>query len=223
MTRLLRVDLHLHTRASHDCLSDPERVLERARRVGLDRIAVTDHNRISGALGMRELDAERVIVGEEIKTAEGADVIGLFLTECVPKGVPAREACERIRGQGGVVYAPHPFDHKGLGERLLDELAGLIDVVEVHNARLWRRGLNQRASEWARARAKPVGAGSDAHTLREIGRGVIAIPPFKPERESFLAAIHRAQVETRARTTPFCHLWSRWAQVRKKLLPHPRS
>jgi predicted metal-dependent phosphoesterase TrpH len=115
--------MHLHTRASFDCLSEPHAVLERALECGLDLICVTDHNEITAAQGLREEFPDRVIVGEEVKTAEGVDIIGLFLTERIAKATPARETCEQIRAQGGLVYVPHPFaGGKGGDGRILQEI-----------------------------------------------------------------------------------------------------
>jgi predicted metal-dependent phosphoesterase TrpH len=215
--RTLRVDMHLHTCVSYDCLSRCEDVLAVARARGIDRLVVTDHNRIDGALRMQALDPARVIVGEEVKTAEGPDLIGIFLTEEIPRRTPAREACERIRAQGGVVYVPHPFDlRRSGGARLLDELADLVDVVEAHNARTWSRALNEKGEAWARAHGKLLGAGSDAHTPGEIGRGYVEVPFFEPNRESFLAALAAGTVGGRTYSSPAVSLFSTWAKVRKR-------
>jgi predicted metal-dependent phosphoesterase TrpH len=210
-----RVDMHCHTCVSFDCLSRPEDLVRTARARGLDRLVVTDHNEIRGALRLREMDPDLVIVGEEVKTRERVDVIGIFLDEVIPRGTPARETCERIHAQGGVVYIPHPFDtHRAGGGRLLEELAPWIDVVEAHNARSSRER-NLQAERWARERDLPVGAGSDAHTLREIGRGFAEVPPFDPERDSFLAALRRGRVAGRVVSSRLCHAWSTYAKVRK--------
>src|SRR5689334_6323857 len=106
---VLRVDLHSHTWYSGDSLTSPETLVRRARAAGLDRIAVTDHGAIEGAFAARGFDPELVIVGEEIRCGCGTDVIGLFLQELIPVGLSLRETASRIREQGGVVYAPHPF------------------------------------------------------------------------------------------------------------------
>jgi len=105
----LRVDLHTHTRWSPDAVTTPSELVERAAEVGLDRVAVTDHGEIDGALEARALDPGRVIVGEEIRCACGTELIGLFLEERIPMGLDAREVARRIADQGGVVYAPHPY------------------------------------------------------------------------------------------------------------------
>ncbi|MBA2245540.1 MAG: PHP domain-containing protein [Gemmatimonadetes bacterium] len=216
--RRLRLDMHIHTHVSFDSLNRPEEILRAARERGIDRLVITDHNELEGALRLREMDPERILIGEEVKTRERVDIIGIFLREVIPRGTPARETCQRIHEQGGVVYLPHPFDtHRAGGGRLVEELEEWIDVVEVHNARSWKRGLNERAEGWARGHGKLMGAGSDAHTIREIGRGFVELPPFEPTRESLLAALRSARIAGRTLSSPFCHLFSTYANLRKRL------
>ena len=215
----LRMDMHLHTRHSFDSLNSPERILLAARRRGIDRLVVTDHDRISGAREAHARDPERVLIGEEVRTREGYDLIGILLTELIPKRTPAREAAERILQQGGVVYVPHPFDARRSGAgRLLDEIADLVDVVEVHNSRCWSPATNARAERWAREHGKLQGAGSDAHTVAEIGAGFVEVPSFEPTREGLLQALRAGRVAGRARSSPVYSAASTYAKLRK-LLP----
>lgn len=215
---MLKVDMHLHTNRSFDCLSRPEAILAAARARGLDRLIITDHNEIEGARALHEMDPQRIIIGEEVKTREGFDVIGIFLQELIPRRTPARETCERIREQAGVVYLPHPFDgSRSGGEAALAALADLVDVVEVHNSRCWPARLNTLAAEWAAAHGKLAGAGSDAHTVGEIGRGFVEMPAFEPTRDSFLQALGRGRVAGTVQTSPVYRLASTWAKVRKRL------
>jgi len=217
-TRAVRLDLHLHTRGSWDCLSDPEAVLARALGLGYERIAITDHDRLGVALRMFELHPERVIPGEEVKTAEGVDVIGLYLHEEIPKGTPARETIERIRDQGGIPYLPHPYAAgKGGGGRLAEELAPLCDVVEGFNARLHDPELNARAEELARRHGKAIGAGSDAHTLGELGNAFVEVPLHPNRADALLAALRGPSRWGGAEASRLVHLASTWAKVRKKL------
>ncbi|HUF77071.1 MAG TPA: dephospho-CoA kinase [Longimicrobiales bacterium] len=214
----VRLDLHLHTRGSHDCLSDPEEVLRRALALGYARIAITDHDRLGVALRMSELHPDRIIAGEEVKTREGIDVIGLYLTQEIPKGTPARETIERIHGQGGIAYLPHPYaPGKGGGGRAADELAPLCDVVEVFNARLHDSVLNRRAEELAARHGKPRGAGSDAHTVREIGNAFVDVPPHANRPDALLRALAGAAGVGGTSASRLVHLASTWAKVRKKL------
>jgi predicted metal-dependent phosphoesterase TrpH len=213
--RSLRVDLHIHTRASHDCLSDYADVVATARARGLDRIAITDHNEIDGALRTRDLAPDLVIIGEEVKTAEGVDISGLFVTEKIPKGTPAAETVQAIREQGGFVYVPHPFaGGKGLGEDFMATIERWVDCVEIFNARIHKPALNEEARRWAEKRGLPGGAGSDAHTLREIGRGVIETPPFEGQ-QGFLESLRAGRVVGRS-SSPLVHLASTWAKIAGK-------
>jgi len=217
--RRLRVDMHCHTRASKDSLNPYEGIVPALDRAGIDRVVITDHDRLEGALRMHQAAPGRVIVGEEVRTREGPDLIGIFLTELIPKYTPLREAAERIRAQGGVVYVPHPFDtrRRGGGD-LIDSIADLVDVVEAHNARTFSPEVNQRGEAWARERGKLLGAGSDAHTLGEIGTAHVLVPPFEPNRESFLAALASAEIVRG--TSPFSvTIWSTYATLRKKIIP----
>jgi predicted metal-dependent phosphoesterase TrpH len=212
----IRIDMHLHTRGSFDCLSDPAAVLERARQRGLDRICVTDHNEIAQAVELKAAFPDIVIVGEEVRTAEGVDIIGLYLQERIPKGTPARATCERIREQGGVVYVPHPFaGGKGGGGRILGEIADLVDAVEGFNARIHSAALNERAAAWARERELPLGAGSDAHTLREVGRAWVELPAFEDTAQGLLAALPHGRVHG-VLSSYAVHLASTWAKLRKR-------
>jgi len=214
----VRVDLHLHTRGSHDCLSDPERVLERASALGYARIAITDHNHLGTALRMGRLHPDRVIPGEEVKTAEGVDVIGLYLSQEIPKGTPARETIAQIQEQGGLAYLPHPYaPGKGGGGRLAEELAPLCDVVETFNARLHDPALNRRAEELAERHRKPGGAGSDAHTLAEIGNASVVLAAHANRADALLRAL-RGRTEVGGSSAPrVVHLASTWAKVWKKI------
>lgn len=214
--RVWRVDLHLHTRASSDCLSAPSAVVRQAREIGLDRVAVTDHDEIEGALEAKALDPDLVIVGEEVRTAEGLDLIGLFLSEHIPRGGSFRDVAAEIRRQGGVVYVPHPFDsHRGTSEEFLAGVVDCIDAVEGFNARIHDRRLNDRARTWALGRGIPIGAGSDAHLLREIGRAVVVMPPFDGPA-AFRAALPDGRIEGRS-SSHLVHLGSTWAKMVKRM------
>lgn len=212
----LALDLHLHTAGSWDCMSEPRAVLERALALGFGRVAITDHDTLGVALRMAEEFPDRIIPGEEVKTAEGIDVIGLYLTDEIPKRTPARETVERVRAQGGVPYLPHPYaSGKGGGGKYAEELATLVDVVEVFNARLHPGRLNAPAEELARRHRRLRGAGSDAHTLGELGGARVTVP-FHPNRP---AALRRALAhgEVAGRTASnLVHLASTWAKVRKR-------
>jgi dephospho-CoA kinase len=217
----MRIDMHLHTAGSWDCLSDAERVLERALSLGYQRIAITDHNRVEVALRMAERHPDLIIPGEEVKTGEGIDVIGLYLSEEIPRGTPAQETITRIREQGGIPYLPHPYaGGKGGGGAYADVLGPLCDVIEVFNARLHSADQNERARALAARHGKLCGAGSDAHTVGEIGNAFVDLPEHANRPDALLAALASATTGGRE-ASRLVHLASTWAKVRRTLPGSP--
>lgn len=213
----VRMDMHMHTRRSSDSLSEPVAVVRAALSRGVHVVCITDHNRISAAQELKERFPENVIVGEEVKTAEKVDVIGLYVSELIPRGTPARETCARIKAQGGVVYVPHPYaPGKGGNGAILEVIEDLVDAVEGFNGRIHDPELNRRAVEWATARGKPLGAGSDAHTLFEVGRTYVELPPFDDTPAGLLAALREGTLHG-FYSSRLVHLASTWAKVRKAL------
>jgi predicted metal-dependent phosphoesterase TrpH len=215
-TKLISVDLHNHTHYSPDSILSPRRFVREARRRGLDVVAVTDHNTIRGALAVRELSEQPVIIGEEVKSADG-EILGLFLSAEVPKGLTASETIARIKQQGGVVGVPHPFDslRSALNEDIMLTLIGHIDFIEALNARMVFSGHNDKAREFATAHALPTTAGSDAHSPWEVGHCYVEMPPFEGPRD-FIAALRHGRLKGHL-STPFVHLISRYAHLRRAL------
>lgn len=192
----VRLDCHLHTVASGDAVTTLDELAERVAALRLDVVCITDHHVISAAQAAVERGiGARVIVGEEVRTPDG-DVIGLFLTERVPYVLPLAQAAGRIRAQGGLVYAPHPFDagRSSLGDALAPLCAsGLVDVVEAVNAKIADPALNQRAAGLAARFFLPGGAGSDAHDPGGLGAAYAELPDFDGPA-SFLDALHQARL-----------------------------
>ena len=192
----VRVDLHSHTMWSGDSTTMPDELATSIVESGIDVLCITDHNAIAGAVELADRLPCRVVVGEELRTAAG-EVIGLFLTERVPSGVGYVEAARAIRGQGGLVYVPHPFDpmRRNLSEPALRELAelGLIDAIEVHNSKTSLASLNRRAREFAAEFGLAAGAGSDAHVPDAIGSAFVEMPDFSTAAE-FLTALRAGVV-----------------------------
>ncbi len=177
----VRVDLHTHTMWSGDSTTTPDEVERAVGESGLDVLCITDHNAIRGAVELAARLHCRVIVGEELRTHAG-EVIGLFLTERVVVGTPPVAAAEQIRAQGGIVYVPHPFDpmRRNLVEPALRDLAerGLVDAIEVLNAKTSLPSLNARAASFAAAFDLAGGAGSDAHVPDALGAAYVEMPDF---------------------------------------------
>ena len=215
----LRADLHMHTVYSSDCDTPPERLVRRCREVGLDCIAITDHNTIRGALEVRKLADFPVIVGEEVMSSEG-DIIGLFLEEEIPKGLSPLETVRRIKEQGGLVMVPHPFDtiRRGpLSPAGLAEIMPHVDMTEVLNARTILPGDLGRCRRLAsEARITPV-AVSDAHTTAELGSAYIEIDGFDGSPDSFKSAVQQARIFGH-RSNPLVHMITAYVKVKKRLL-----
>ena len=196
MTRAF-VDLHCHTRASFDCLSAPAAVVKAASERGLTHLAITDHDRIDGALEARELAPAglTVLVGEEVKTRDG-DLICVFLENAIPPGLSADETIAAAREQGALVGIPHPFDRlRGslLREARMEALGASVDWVETHNARVMGRG-NEQAATYAAEHGLPGVAVSDAHSILEIGVAYTALDGDPSSPAALLEVLARVQL-----------------------------
>ena len=197
--RLIEVDLHMHTDHSPDCATPVEVLLETARDRGLGAIAITDHNEVSGAFAARDVAEQmgdiKVIVAEEVKTAEQGEVIGLFLTEKIPRGLTMAETIAEIRRQGGLVYVPHPFDrlHSVPDYEHLLDMVEEIDILEVFNPRVALTAFNEEAERFARKYRIVPGAGSDSHVAQGLGSVRIRIRDFEGPKE-FLEAMRGADI-----------------------------
>jgi hypothetical protein len=189
---MLRVDLHLHSDFSHDGKSSLDELVARARECGLDRIALTDHNTIEGALNLVQMEPELAIAGEEIKTLEG-EVIGLFITSRVSPFLAAEDAMDLIHGMGGLTYLPHPLDRRRSNfrpERVVD-LAPRVDIIETYNP--WcDAAANEAAARLADELGKVTATGSDSHSADELGRSWMEIEPYASP-EDFLEKLRYAR------------------------------
>lgn len=196
-------DLHMHTSYSSDCKTTPAELLAACEESGLKTIAITDHNTIEGALEVAKLAPRgiQVIIGEEIKTTRG-EIIGLFLSEEIPKGLSLDETIARIKGQKGLVYVPHPFDplHKTPTYETLARNAADIDIVEVYNPRITFTSFNQRAQRLALKYDIPGAAGSDCHVVEGIGTAMISLRLFKGPGE-LLVSLREADI-IRSKVSP---------------------
>jgi glycosyltransferase involved in cell wall biosynthesis len=195
----IHCDLHMHTDHSPDCATPAELLLETAKERGLGAIAITDHNEISGALEAQEIAARiggiKVIVAEEVKTAHQGEVIGLFLSERIDRGLSMAETIAEIRRQGGLVYVPHPFDrlHSVPDYEHLLEIVDEIDILEVFNPRVAFSAFNEEAVRFARKYGIVPGAGSDSHVAQGLGSVKIRLRDFDGPDE-FLESMREADI-----------------------------
>ncbi|MGQ9546786.1 MAG: PHP domain-containing protein [Dehalococcoidia bacterium] len=223
MRPLIRADLHIHTCYSRDCLTTLPKVVERCLQLGINCIAVADHNTIDGAVKLTGFAPFKVIVAEEILTSIG-EIMGLFLSEAVPRGLSAQETMSRIRSQGGLVAIPHPFGRSlpwNTNPLTSMEVLSQVDIIETFNARTPFSGSNARAARLAKERGKIASAGSDAHTLGEIGRAYVEMPDFEGPEE-FLNSLAQAKIYGQ-RSSYLAHFASTWAKVRKRVLGGPAN
>jgi len=211
------VEFHAHTCYSKDSLISPEDFVATCARKGLDRVVITDHNEIEGALACQRLDPGRVIVGEEIMTT-GGELLGAFLRTRIAPGLSPRQTIDELRKQGAFIAVAHPFDRwrKGAWRPSdLAEIVGHVDAIEIFNSRCMTASDNDAAREFA-GRYDVAGlVGSDAHTAWELGRSVMVLPAFGSAAQ-LRSALQHGVAHTRL-SPPWIHLCSRYARWRKRL------
>jgi len=187
----------------------------RCLELGISCVAVADHDTIAGALKLREIAPFRVIVAEEIATTAG-EIMGLFLSEGIRQGLSAQETISRIRNQGGLVAIPHPFGRSMLRhDNVLTsmEILSQVDIIEAFNSRTPFSSSIRRAEMLAKEQGKAASAGSDAHTLGEIGRAYVEMPEFDGPAD-FLDSLAQGKIFGQ-RSSYLIHLASTWAKIRR--------
>ncbi|MEI6792159.1 MAG: PHP domain-containing protein [Actinomycetes bacterium] len=197
---LIDVDLHMHTDHSHDCATPVEALLETARDRGLGAIAVTEHNEISGAVAAAAICEQygvKVILAEEVKTANQGEVIGLFINEKIERGMTLAETVAEIKRQGGLVYVPHPFDrmHAIPDYEHLLPIVDQIDLIEIYNPRVALDSFNEEAARFAAKYRIPAAAGSDSHVTQGLGTARVRMRDFDGPEE-FLESLRDAEIHS---------------------------
>jgi predicted metal-dependent phosphoesterase TrpH len=208
----------MHTHFSPDSEVSPERLVARCDKVGLDCIAVTDHNTIEGAISVQRIARFAVIVGEEVGSSEG-EITGLFLKETVPRGLSPVETARRIKDQGGLVSIPHPFDRfrrEVISRSALVEVLPYADIVEVFNSRNNLSADDRKAQEFAKEHGLLTSGVSDAHTLIELGRTYVVMPEFDGTPEGFKRALAEGTIVGR-RMSPLIHVLTTLTRLKRRL------
>ena len=198
-----------------DCNTPLDKIISRCLETGINCIAVSDHGTAEGALKIQSIAPFRVIVAEEILTPHG-EIMGMFLKETIPSGLPVEETISRIKAQGGLVCIPHPFDawrQSALNGHIIETIVKQIDIIEVFNARAVLQRYSNKALDFARKYGIPGSAGSDAHTLNEIGDAYVEMPEFNG-RDDFLKALEEGKIFG-SRTSPLVHFSSSWTRLKK--------
>jgi predicted metal-dependent phosphoesterase TrpH len=212
-----RVEFHCHTIHSKDSLTHPQDLIDACRRKGIQRVIITDHNSIAGALIARDLDPERVIVGEEIMTTQG-ELLAAFVQEEIPAGLTPNKTIKLLREQGAFISVSHPYDYLRGGHwkpNQLSAIADQVDAIEVFNARCLRPSFNQQAGEFANNHHLPGTVGSDAHAAFELGKATLLLPEFR-DADELRAVIDQARQDV-SMSGPWVRLVSRYAVLYKKL------
>ena len=215
---MIKADLHVHTCYSIDCLTPLERIVDRCLEIDINCIAVADHNTIAGALRLKEIAPFKVIIAEEILTPVG-EIMGLFLNKEVPPGLSPQETISRIRSQGGLVAIPHPFGRSlswKSNPLTSAEILSQFDIIETFNSRTPFSSDIAKAWKLAKEQRKAASAGSDAHTLSEIGRAYVEMPEFN-EPDDFLNSLAQGKIFGQ-KSSYLAHLASTWARIRKQVL-----
>jgi predicted metal-dependent phosphoesterase TrpH len=214
----MRIDLHTHSSVSADGWLSPAAMVEAAVTAGLDKIAITDHREIDGALEAFHRYPDRVIVGEEIHCKSGTHIIGLYLEKLIPSGRSVEETAERIRDQGGVIYAPHPFAYAWAAGTHAHESLACADLVEVFNSRAFLPSWNRRAMEAAREMNLATAASTDAHFPWEFGRAYTEVPSFS-DVDGFKTALKAARPVGNQLGSPWLHVGSKLVAEVRRFVP----
>lgn len=207
-TQNVKVDLHMHSQYSKDSLNTLEDIIVTCQRKQLDMICLTDHNAIEGALRLRDISPLPVIVGQEITTSWG-EIIAYFIEKLIPRQLHPLEAIQKVKEQGGIVSIPHPVDRirrEAMGREKVMQIIDQVDALEVFNSRCLLPGFNEEARVLAHEHGLPGTAGSDAHSLVEIGTTYLEMPAFRSADE-FLQNLARANIHGRT-SFPWVHLSS---------------
>lgn len=212
---MLRAEFHCHTIYSKDSLVSPEALLGACRRKGIERVVITDHNTIAGAVHATAIDPSRAIIGEEIMTRNG-ELLAFFVKEELPPRLEPMEAISRLREQGAFISVSHPFDVMRNGHWEIDALLEIlpwVDAIETFNARCMQAEYNDQAQQFARQHNLTGTVGSDAHATFELGRAAMLLPEFH-DADSLRLALKQAKTQT-SLSSPFVHFTSRYAVWKK--------
>lgn len=215
---MIKADLHVHTCYSMDCSTSLEELINRCIELEINCLAIADHGTIAGAKKLKKIAPFDIIIAEEILTPHG-EIMGMFLSDEIPSNISVEETVNRIRSQNGLVCIPHPYDtfraSAFKNTKLLEKIMPFIDVIEVYNARNVFPRSRVLAQRLADKFGKPVSAGSDAHSITELGNFYVEMPDFN-DRNEFLSALSTAQIIGN-KSSPLVHFRSTFNKLRRKV------
>ena len=207
----------MHSAYSYDSSMTLDHMITHCLQIGINCVAIADHGTTTGAIEMQNLAPFTVIVGEEVLTTAG-DIIGLFLSQEIPNGLSPEEIATRIKSQGGLVCIPHPFTRlrsSALNIKAIQAILPYIDIIEIFNSRSFLLNNMDKVRAFAQKHKFLVSAGSDAHTLAEIGNAYVEMPEFSG-RDDFLQALSQGTIVGHW-SNPLVHISSTKARLRKIL------
>ena len=212
---MLHADLHVHTKYSMDSSNPLDKIITRCNETGINCLAISDHGTIEGAKELKEITSIKIIVAEEILTDCG-EIMGMFLNETIPSGLTVEETVIRIKEQGGLICIPHPYDlirPSALNNNALMRIIDQVDIIEIFNARNHFPNSNEKAKLLAARYNKLSSAGSDAHTIQEIGSTFVEMPDFNTG-DNFLESLAQGTVQGHL-SSPFVHFNSTANKIKK--------
>ena len=204
---MLTVELHSHSALSHDGRDPVELLLEQAAAVGLDALAVTDHDEIDASIEAAQKAADHGligIVGMEVSSAAG-HILAFGIEDLIPPGLSYDETLERIHEQGGIAVIPHPFQKSrhGVAPHITEDQLASADAIEVYNSRLFTGRSNRQAERFAIERGLPMTAGSDAHISELVGQAITEVGADDRTPEAILEAIRHGRTSVIGQRTPW--------------------
>jgi predicted metal-dependent phosphoesterase TrpH len=200
-----------------DCSTPLESIIQRCQKLGINCIGIADHGTVEGALRIKEIAPFQVIIAEEILTPHG-EIMGMFLQKTIPSGLSVEQTIAEIKAQGGLVNIPHPFDTvrpSALNRYIVEKMVEQIDIIEAFNSRNILLRNTREACAFAEKYGIAQSAGSDAHTIQEIGNAYVEMPEFSC-RDDFLQALSQGTISGR-RTNPLIHFNSSWQRLKSNL------
>ncbi len=216
-SEMIKTEFHCHTTYSKDSTVKIQDLVIACENKGIQKLVVTDHNTISGALQAQKLDSHHFIVGEEIMTQQG-ELLGIFVKEEIPAGFSALKTVELLRSQGAFISVSHPMDVFRSGHWEINDLFSIvsyIDAIEIFNSRCLLPQFNTRAREFSQ-RYKLLGTvGSDVHSIVEVGKATLTLPDFD-EAPSLKHALTMAQPHVHL-SGQWVHFYSRYSFWRKRV------
>jgi predicted metal-dependent phosphoesterase TrpH len=204
---VLSVELHAHSSLSYDGRDSVDELLREAATVGLDALAITDHDEIEASIEATERAPGYGLIGipgMEVTSAVG-HVLALGVSERIPEDLSFDETIDRIHDAGGIAVVPHPFQksRSGVAANLSAASLARADAIEVYNSRLLTGRSNRQAERFATAHDVPKTAGSDAHISEMVGQAITEIGVDERNVDAILQAIQQGRTSVVGQKTPW--------------------